>query len=193
MATLTRSALLSNADYARERDRFRTQALAERTLRTIPLGAHAALSFENALSVQYRVQEFLLSVDVSDEHVIGQALDDCRLLLPDGDNLKAVLRIAFADPEQQRHLMPTLGGIEQHVYAEVEGLGRSHARVLNTRCPGGGDVASVTQLLCFAFDGEQIDAIRAGAEFGFGIDDARMRVGHSLKRATRAALLADLD
>ncbi|PKL94662.1 MAG: DUF3501 domain-containing protein, partial [Gammaproteobacteria bacterium HGW-Gammaproteobacteria-5] len=43
----------------------------------------------------------------------------------------------------------------------------------------------------FEFSAEQIAALRAGADFGFGIDDERLRVGHTVKRDTRAALLAD--
>jgi len=47
--------------------------------------------------------------------------------------------------------------------------------------------------LRFECSAEQIAAVRAGAEFGFGIDDERLRVGATVEGAARAALLADFS
>lgn len=185
-----RSDLLPAEIYLIERAALRTRVMESRRLRTIPLGERAFLRFEDRLSVQFRVQEALCEVTHPTSAAIEDALSAWQPLLPDGSSLKAVLRIALA-----AHGTPAdLPGIEHRVYAEVEGLGRNFAVV--RQAPAGdeegwaGDMP--LPLLSFFFSPAQIEALRAGAEFGFGIDDQRMRVGHTLRRASRAALLADL-
>lgn len=191
IAGLTRSDLLAAEDYLIQREAFRARVLERQQARTIPLGAHASLAFEDRLSVRLRVQEMLRLAPELTEALIESALIACRSLLPDGHSLTASLRIAFA---AEGALAPAqLAGIEQRVYAEVEGLGRNFAAPVKPPFGGEVDDDDALPLLRFRFTLDQITSLRAGAEFGFGIDDPRMRVGHTLKRASRAALLADFD
>ncbi len=175
------------------REAFRARVEAHRQLRTIALGEHASLSFEDSLSLQHRVQQLVHAQGLVDHSAIQQIIDAFSPLISDRSSLLASLRVDFVEPESHAGLLATFGGIEEHVYAEVEGLGRSYASPLRVAPPGFDDEPLADRILRFALTAEQISAARAGAEFGFGIDDDRMRVGHSLKRATRASLLADLD
>jgi len=86
-----------------------------------------------------------------------------------------------------------LSGIEHHVYAEVEGHGRTFAVADKSRWHDAAQSAKTLRCLCFEFTDDQIEAPRAGAGFGFGIDDDRMRVAHTLKRDQCAALLTDFS
>ena len=59
MQKLTRSDLLPLERYATERAAFRARAIAHKKTRSLALGAHASLLFEDRLTVQYQVQEML--------------------------------------------------------------------------------------------------------------------------------------
>ena len=78
-------------------------------------------------------------------------------------------------------------GIENHVYAEVEGLGRATTFVDATRSEQLSDV--IAHRLIFEFTQEQVEAIRLGADLGFGVNDDRMRVGVRASGKSRQVLL----
>lgn len=88
---------------------------------------------------------------------------------------------------------PKASELAHRVYAEVEGHGRSFARLDAKPDLGASDPTSPRHFLRFEFSPAQIAALRAGADFGFGIDDDRMRVGAMVKRELRASLLAELE
>ena len=192
MTKLSRSDLYSLERYTTERSAFSSRVVEHRNSRRVPLGEFAALWFEDRLTVQYRIQEILQVEHAAEADLIEEALVAYDPLIPDGSNLKATLLIAHTDIEQREGEPITLDGIEHRVYAEIEGLGRSFAIVEQARSRSEDSRIPTLHLLRFELTPDQIMAIRAGAEFGFGIHDDRMRVGHTLKRAQRAALLADL-
>jgi len=78
---------------------------------------------------------------------------------------------------------PALAELARCVYAEVEGLGRTYASI------DSGAASDQGGELRFALQVPQHEALRAGADFGFGIDHPQMRVGAMVKRALRASLL----
>ena len=81
-------------------------------------------------------------------------------------------------------------GIENNVYAEVEGLGRTTTFVDATTSVVRPD--GIVHRLVFEFTPEQVEAVRLGADLGFGINDDRMRVGVRARSKSRQILLADL-
>ena len=105
----------------------------------------------------------------------------------EGLQLEAQLQHA---PTEVVSRLPTpdwLAGIGQFVYAEVEGLGRCFAETV-ADAEAAADAHAEPPRLRFTFGPDQLAAVRAGAEFGFGIDHPRQRVGASIKRAHRALL-----
>lgn len=50
------SFMLSTTLKAEERPRFRAQVLAHKKRRTLPIGPHATLYFEDRLTIQYQIQ-----------------------------------------------------------------------------------------------------------------------------------------
>ncbi|MDZ4350146.1 MAG: DUF3501 family protein [Xanthomonadaceae bacterium] len=193
MAKLSRSDLFSLEAYAAERPAFRTKVLAHKKNRQVALGEHATLLFEDRLTVQYQIQEMLRIERVFEAAGIEDELDAYNPLIPDGSNLKATLLFEYADVEQRKRELARLGGIEHKVYAEVEGLGQVFAIADEDLDRSEADKTSAVHFMRFEFSPAQIMALRAGADFGFGIDDDRMRVGATVKGDTRAALLADFD
>jgi hypothetical protein len=191
MNTLTRTDLFTLEAYASERAAFRAKVIAHKKNRQVPLGEHITLLFEDRLTIQYQVQEMLRIERIFEPAAIQDELDTYNALIPTGHNLKATMLIEFPDEAQRRVELARLGGIEHKVYGEVEGLGRAFAIADEDMDRSNSEKTSAVHFLRFEFSAEQIAALRAGADFGFGIDDERLRVGHTVKRDTRAALLAD--
>jgi hypothetical protein len=113
-------------------------------------------------------------------------------LIPDGGSLLASISQQPGKSQSDEPASSYLGELQHRVYAEVEGHGRSFARLEANPDDGANEVTPPGYFLRFEFNPAQIAALRAGADFGFGIDDDRMRVGAMVKGETRTSLLADL-
>ena len=59
MPAITRESLLSLEAYAKARNDFRARVLAHKKARTVDLGLHVTLLFEDELTIRYQVQEML--------------------------------------------------------------------------------------------------------------------------------------
>ena len=59
MPRIDRASLMTLEAYARERHGFRTRVMAHKRNRTVQLGNHLRLIFEDELSIRYQVQEML--------------------------------------------------------------------------------------------------------------------------------------
>ena len=193
MNKLSRSDLMPLERYAAERAGFRAKVIAHRKLRSLALGEHASLIFEDRLTVQYQVQEMLRIEHIFQASGIQGELDAYNPLIPDGGNLKATLLLEFTDPVERFDRLSRLVGIEHRVYAEVaasvrvfacadEGLDRSSA--VKT---------SAVHFLRFEFAPTAIAALRKGASLSIGIDDARLPERSLVVEGARLALLNDFS
>ena len=75
MSKLTRDDLYSLEKYAAVRPDFRAQVMAHKKHRRLALGEHAALYFEDALTMQYQVQEMLRLERIFEAEGIQDELD----------------------------------------------------------------------------------------------------------------------
>ena len=120
MIPLAQGDLWKLEDYARERPAFRARVLAHKKLRTLHLGAHLTLVFEDRLTVQYQVQEMLRIERIFEPDGITEELAAYNPLIPDGSNLKATLLIEYDDVEQRKVELQRLRGIERMVELKVD-------------------------------------------------------------------------
>src|SRR5215467_10071466 len=101
MAAISRESLLSLEAYARERSAFRARVLEHKRPRTVHLGEHLTLLFEDELTIRYQVQEMLRIERIFEEDGIQHELDAYNPLIPDGGNWKATMLIEYPDAEQR--------------------------------------------------------------------------------------------
>jgi hypothetical protein len=193
MQPLTRADLMPLETYAVERPAFRARVLAHKRTRRLPLGPHVTLLFEDRLTVQYQIQEMLRIERIFEPAGIQAELDAYNALVPGGGDLRATLLIEYPDAVQRRTALATLGGIEDRVFAEVEGIGRATTHADEDLPRSSGARTAAVHFLRFAFAREATAALRAGAGLAFGIDDARMPLRADTMPALRAALLRDFD
>ena len=193
MQKLTRAGLLPPEAYAAVRPALRARLAAHKQRRRVALGEHAALLFEDRLTVQYQVQEMLRVERLADAGAIDAELAAYNPLVPDGRNLKATLMFAFPDAGARRQALGTLGGVEHRVYARVGAHAPVFAIADEDLPRSEGAKTSAVHFLRFEFPPAAIAALRAGAGLAFAIDDPRMPVQASLDEAARQALAADFD
>src|SRR5262249_30670502 len=111
MPRIDRDSLMSLEAYARERPQFRARVMAHKKDRTVPLGEHVTLLFEDELTIRYQVQEMLRVERIFEEQGIRDELDAYNPLIPDGRNFKATLMVEFPDPNERRSKLEELIGI----------------------------------------------------------------------------------
>ncbi|TAL86670.1 MAG: DUF3501 family protein [Rhodanobacter sp.] len=119
MKPLTHDDLFNLETYARERTAFRSKVLAHKKQRTIHLGDHLTLLFEDRLTVQYQIQEMLRIERIFEAAGIQDELDAYNPLIPDGHNLKATLLVEYEDEQQRRRELQRLRGLEDHIELQV--------------------------------------------------------------------------
>ena len=128
MPAITRDSLLTLEAYARERKAFRARVLSHNRDRTVHVGEHVTLLFEDELTIRYQIQEMLRIEKTFEEAGIQDELDVYNPLVPDGRNLKATMLIEYEDVDERRDALARLRGVEDAVYVRVEGFADVRAK-----------------------------------------------------------------
>src|SRR6188508_3088865 len=118
---------MSLETYARERASFRAKVLEHKQSRTVRLGEHVTLQFEDELTIRYQIQEMLRIERIFEEDGIQGELDAYNPLVPDGRNWKATMLIEYPDADERRRMLAVLKGVERAVWVEIEGCARVDA------------------------------------------------------------------
>jgi len=192
VAAITRDSLMSLETYAKSRNEFRERVLAHKKARTVHLGEHVTLLFEDELTIRYQIQEMLRIEKVFEEAGIQDELDAYNPLIPDGSNFKATMLIEYEDVETRRSALASLIGIESRVWVEVKGSPKVYATA-DEDLPRENEVkTAAVHFLRFELGPERVAALRRGAALGMGVDHPAYATSIPVvPEATRAALLAD--
>ena len=192
MNRLTHADLWKLEDYSRERSAFRAKVIAHKKSRTIHLGAHLTLIFEDRLTVQYQVQEMLRIERIFEAAAIDEELDAYNALIPDGANLKATLLIEYDEVEMRRRELERLRGIEHEIALDV-GEARALAVADEDLDRSNETKTSAVHFLRFELDPAMIAAVREGAPLAFSVDHPHYAARTLVEGPARAALIADFD
>jgi hypothetical protein len=119
MPHITRDSLWTLERYARERAAFRARVIEHKKNRKVALGEHVLLAFEDELTIRYQIQEMLRAEKVFEERGILEELEAYNPLVPDGRNLKATMMLEYPDPEERKHALAQLKGVEDRVWVRV--------------------------------------------------------------------------
>lgn len=193
MQKLTPDDLMTLERYARERPAFRARVLAHKKLRTIQLGAHMTLIFEDRLTVQYQVQEMLRIERLFEPDAIADELGAYNPLIPDGTNLKATLLIAYPDADERARELERLRAIENAIFLQIAALPRVVAIADEDLDRSNDKKTSAVHFLRFELEVPHQAALRAGEPVQFGVDDPRYPHSLTLAANQTAALATDLD
>ncbi len=189
---LTREKLYSLEEYHRLRPAFRAKVIALKKIRTVPLGAHASLHFENELTMRYQVQEMVRLERMYEPEKIQEELDVYNPLIPDGTNWKATLMIEYPDAEERKLALSRLKGFEQAVWIQVGELTKIHP-IANEDLDRETEVkTSAVHFLRFELTPEMVAAAQTGAPIRAGVDHPSYQAAVLLSPETAESLVSDL-
>ncbi len=193
MPAITRESLMTLEAYARERTQFRTGVIAHKRARTLHLGDHVTLLFEDELTMRYQVQEMLRIERIFEEAGIQEELDTYNPLVPDGSNWKATLLIEYEDLVERARMLGRLKNVEVRIWMQVAG----HARIFPIADEDlerqNETKTSTVHFLRYELTPQMISDLRAGAALGAGVDHPAYQAElAAVPEALRQSLLADL-
>jgi hypothetical protein len=193
MPRIVRDSLMSLETYARERKGFRTKVLAHKRPRTLHLGEHVTLLFEDELTIRYQIQEMLRIEKIFEEEGIQSELDAYNPLVPDGTNLKATMLLEYEDADERRRALARLKGVEDRVYVQVEGCPKVYAIADEDLERENDEKTSSVHFLRFELTPEMVAALKYGVGLSVGIDHPNYTAAiAAVSPEARAALCADL-
>jgi len=179
--------------YARERPGFRAKVLEHKKKRTVHLGAHLTLQFEDELTIRYQVQEMLRIERIFEADGIQGELDAYNPLIPDGSNWKATMLLEYPEADERRRMLGVLKGIERHVWVQVEACEKVLAIADEDLERETEDKTSSVHFLRFELSAAMRERLRRGARVTVGVDHPQYRASAELEPEVRAALAVDLS
>ena len=161
--------------YANDREDFRARVMAHKNNRRVAVGPNVTLYFEDALTMQYQIQEMLRLERICEADKIQQELDAYNPLIPDGSNLKATMMIETA-------LWLAVGDLSRVTPIANEDLVRETA-----------DKTSSVHFVRFELTGQMIGALGSEETLIIGIDHPAYGYDLQVSSSTRTALVRDLQ
>lgn len=193
MPKIQPGSLMTLEAYARSRKEFRARVMAHKRDRTIALGDHVTLIFEDELTIRYQVQEMLRIERIFEEDGIRGELDTYNPLIPDGRNFKATMLIEYTDVDERKRALARLKGIEARVWVRVDGFQKVLAIADEDLERETEEKTSSVHFLRFELTEEMARALKQGAGLAIGVDHPEYRAEvAAAPSAIRSSLAGDL-
>jgi Protein of unknown function (DUF3501) len=190
--TITRESLLTLEAYSKIRKTSKPEVIAHRRLRSVHLGEHITLQFEDEQTIRRQIQEMLYIEKIFDEEGIQSEIDAYAALVPDGTNWKATMLIEYPDPNERKRELGRLIGVEDHMFVEVEGHARVYAIADEDLERENDEKTSAVHFVRFEFTRAAREAVRAGAAVRLGCDHRNYPAHVNIAPETLACLAGDL-
>ncbi len=191
---ITRESLISLETYAKTRIEVRKQVMEHKKTRSVFLGNHVTLLFEDEITLRYQVQEMLRIEKIFEEEGIQSELDAYNPLCPEGSNFKATMLIEYGNVAERKVALAKLIGIEDRLFIQVEGQPRVYAIADEDLERETAEKTSAVHFVRFELTPEMKSALKSGAQMMVGCDHPNYPVHlEDLPQETLAALLKDLS
>jgi hypothetical protein len=189
---ITPASLMSLEAYSKHRKANKAQVIAHRRLRSVQLGEHINLQFEDEQTVRYQIQEMLRIEKIFEEEGIQGEIDVYQPLVPEGSNWKGTLLIEYPDPNERKRELARLIGVEDRMFVEVEGHARIYAIADEDLDRENAEKTSAVHFVRFELPPAAKQAVRAGASVKLGCDHRNYPAHVSIPPETLASLAGDL-
>ncbi len=190
---ITRDSLLTLEAYARIRQSSKPAHIAHRKLRSVALGEHMTLQFEDEATIRRQIQEMLHIEKIFDEDGIQSEIEAYAPLVPDGSNWKATVLLEYPDVHERRRELARLIGVEDRLFVEVEGQPRVYAIADEDLERENAVKTSAVHFVRFEFTAAARQAVRAGAAVKLGCDHTHYPAHLVIAAETLASLAGDLS
>lgn len=190
--TITRDSLLTLEAYSKIRKSSKPEAIAHRKRRSVALGEHMTLQFEDEQTIRRQIQEMLHIEKIFDEEGINGEIEAYAPLVPDGTNWKATMLLEYPDPHERKRELARLIGVEDRMFVEVEGHPRVYAIADEDLDRENAEKTSSVHFVRFEFTAAMREAVRAGAAVKLGCDHTHYPAHVAIAPETLASLAGDL-
>ncbi|MGA9853816.1 MAG: DUF3501 family protein [Gammaproteobacteria bacterium] len=194
MHKLERKDLWNLEDYAQRRAAFREQVMVHKQNRSLQIGPHVRLLFEDRMTMQYQIQEMLRAERIFETEGIQDELNVYNALIPDGNNWKATMLIEFEDVAERQKALTRLIGIENETWMQVAGHEPVYAIADEDMERENADKTSSVHFLRFQLTPAMLKSLKAGADLSAGVSHDNYHESVTpAPDALRKSLLADLN
>ena len=190
--TITKDNLMTLEAYAKIRKSSQPGMIAHRKLRTVHLGEHISVLFEDETTIRRQIQEMLHIEKIFDEEGILGEIEAYAPLVPDGSNWKATMLIEYPDVHERKRELARLIGVEDRMFVEVEGHPRIYAIADEDLERENDEKTSAVHFVRFEFAVAAREAVRAGAAVKLGCDHTNYPSHVAITSDTLASLAGDL-
>lgn len=188
---LTRDDLISNKDYALIRAEKRADNVVRKRKRQVAVGPYVTVTFECWDSMWLQVQD-MLYIEKGGDDQIEDEFRAYNPMIPNGKELTCTLMFEIDDKTRREKLLGSLGGVEDTIALEFDGLTVKSVPEGDTPRSTPGGKASSVQFLHFPFTDAQVAAFRKdGARVTFVIGHEAYSHMTILPEETRKELAAD--
>ena len=192
MTAITRDSLMTLEAYSRQRPQIKAELIPHRRLRSVALGEHITLQFEDEKTIRYQIQEMLRIEKIFEEEAILHEIEAYAPLVPDGTNWKATMLIEYPDPNERKRELARLIGVEDRLFVEVEGHARSYAIADEDLDRENDEKTAAVHFVRFEFTPAMREAVRAGAAVVLGCEHLNYPAHVTIAPETLASLAGDL-
>ena len=194
MPQIDPKSLMTLEAYASARKDFRAKVIAHKKNRTVSLGEHVTLLFEDELTIRYQIQEMLRVERIFEQEGIRAELDAYNPLVPDGSNWKATMLIEYPDVDERHTMLALLKGVEDRVWVEVAGQGRAYAIADEDMERENNEKTSAVHFLRFDLTPAMLQALADGSALAIGVDHPVYTASMDIvQTAVRNSLMHDLQ
>jgi len=192
ISPITRESLMTLEAYSKVRKQIKAEIIAHRRLRSVQVGEHLNIQFEDEKTIRYQIQEMLRIEKIFEEEGIAQEIEAYAPLVPDGSNWKATMLIEYPDPNERKRELARLIGVEDRMFVEVEGHARIYAIADEDLDRENAEKTSSVHFLRFELTPAMKQAVRAGAAVKLGCDHRNYPAHLTIAPETLASLAGDL-
>ncbi len=193
MQKVTRESLLTLEAYAKARPDIRAKVIAHKKNRTLHLGEHLTLIFEDEMTIRYQIQEMLRAEKTFEEAGIQDELEAYNPLIPDGSNWKATMMIEYSDPQVRAAQLGKLKGIEDRIWVKAGHCAPVYAIADEDLERENAEKTSAVHFLRFELPPDSVVALKQGESLSIGVDHAAYSaVLNNVPAAVRDSLVQDL-
>ncbi len=189
---ITADSLMTLEAYSKARKQIKAQVIPHRRLRSVALGEHITVQFEDEKTIRYQIQEMLRIEKIFEEAAIAHELETYAPLVPDGSNWKATMLIEYPDPNERKRELARLIGVEDRLFVEVEGQARVYAIADEDLERENDEKTSSVHFVRFELPSAARAAVRAGAAVRLGCDHKNYPAHVAISPETLASLAGDL-
>ena len=193
MTILSKKDLFSLEKYSELRNEFRAKVMKHKGNRRLAFNDHAVLYFEDALTMQYQVQEMLRIERIFEAEGIQQELDVYNTLIPEGSNWKATFMIEYSNIQQRKVALAKLIGVEKSIWIKVEESEKVYAIANEDMDRETEDKTSAVHFMRFELTKDMITNIKVGLPIVFGIDHNLYKTEIIVPPKVQRALIGDLS